>query len=471
MYFCPGCHAEVSAKVTFCGKCGYNLTNAGLMAPQTLATPPSQPHNTSTLPSIPIPPTRIIKPATKHNLTQAALTSEFDQPNQPGTVERAPLAQEKQTRTRANPSSSVGLIRPVGMHFQQTETFKNFDEHDESFVATSKAAEHWRTSWRNRQRSEAGPATSVSRGQASVAEPLLAMQDSLTRIRAIIVARHNAEAQKTGTGFWIALSLMLCLMGGLIAYIVSTYLPTTASAVPITAPMSRNIPPPSLSFQGPQLAAITQGQILHLHGENFKAGVPIIFSLDGGAPINGTNGREMSVLTSDRGAFDVAIPTTTWSPGERVVQAMDNKSGQSAYFTIQVNLTHPTANAELALAGANPLLFRVVSGTGNPADQYVTLINKNSTTELAWTAQATTDGNLSWLDIDPATAGGILQIGGTNVLRVGVNSAGLKSKATPYMGEIVFTINQTEQLTLPVELQIQDEAAELVINPNALIAC
>ena len=59
-------------------------------------------------------------------------------------------------------------------------------ENDESFVATSLAAEHWRTSWRNRQRTEAGPATIVTRGHSPVPEPLLAMQNSLLRMRAII---------------------------------------------------------------------------------------------------------------------------------------------------------------------------------------------------------------------------------------------------------------------------------------------
>jgi hypothetical protein len=97
------------------------------------------------------------------------------------------------------------------------------------------------------------------------------------------------------------------------------------------------------------------------------------------------------------------------------------------------------------------------------------LTNKNTTTAITWTAKATTHDNLSWLDIDPTTAGGKIKIGSTETLKVGINSEGLKSKATPYTGEIIFTINQTEQLTLPVELRVQNQTAELVIDPNPLV--
>jgi hypothetical protein len=353
---------------------------------------------------------------------------------------------------------------------QIEETFEDLDEYDESFVATSKAAEHWRTSWRNRQRSEAGPATSVSRGQSSVSEPLLAMQHSLARMRAIIAPQGKQQAEhEAGAGFWIAVLLMICLMAGLLAYIISTYLPGTASASLTTASVSTNISPPSLSLYGPQFAAILQGQMLHLQGKNFNAGAPIIFTLDGSTTINGTDGREMSILASDQGSFAVSLPTATWSPGDHLIQAIDNKGGQSAYFNIQVNLAHSTANTDLELSGPNPLLFQAVSGKGNPAYQYVLLTNKNTTTAITWTAKATTHDNLSWLDIDPTTAGGKIKIGSTETLKVGINSEGLKSKATPYTGEIIFTINQTEQLTLPVELQVQNQTAELVIEPNPLV--
>ncbi len=606
MYFCPRCHAEVSAEANFCVKCGYNQTNARLTA---LQTPMSeQAPNIPTVPSMPTAPTptHTVKPANKHNLANAERMSQTAPPIQHSSEEHPSLAKRNPSPIPTRPTHPTGLIRPVGMQPQQeavapdihsrstqhiptpskatpphllalipetppdiskqrpqapvttpgwpqqtaqrqpfspetplpvpeqppalqqfnrhqepptlmqampaygapntsnispawpgqprsvpheelrqsvppgievvkgrphmAETFEDFDEYDEGFVATSKAAEHWRTSWRNRQRSEAGPATSVSRGQSSVSEPLLAMQHSLARIRAIIAPQgKQQEEQRTGPGFWIAVLLMICLMAGLLAYIISTYLPDTASARLTTASASTNISPPSLSLYGPQFAAIQQGQMLHLQGKNFNAGAPIIFTLDGSMTINGTDGRQMSILASPQGSFAVSLPTATWSPGDHLIQAMDNKSGQSAYFNMQVNLAHPTANTDLALSGPNPLLFQAVSGKGNPAYQYVLLTNKNPTTEITWTARATTDDNLSWLDIDPTTTGGKIKIGGAETLKVGINSEGLKSKATPYTGEIIFTINQTEQLTLPVELQVQNQTAELVIDPNPLV--
>jgi hypothetical protein len=142
-------------------------------------------------------------------------------------------------------------------------------EGDESFVATSIAAEHWRTSWRNRQRTEAGPATTVSRGHSSVPEPLLAMQHSLLRMRAIIIPRKTK--QLNGPGFWITIVLMLCLIVGLIAYIISTYLPVAGKPVHVNTHIVAH--QPTLTIQGAALATIAQGQILHLHGENLHTGV------------------------------------------------------------------------------------------------------------------------------------------------------------------------------------------------------
>lgn len=602
MYFCPRCHAEVSAEAIFCVKCGYNQTNARLTALQTPM--PEQAPNIPTVPSMPAAPipTRTVKPASKAN------TERMPQGTQPTQhpVEEHPLAKRNPSPIPARPTHPTGLVRPVGIQPQQeavapdihsrsrqhvptpseatpphllaltpetspdvsrrrpqapittpgwppqaaqrqsfspetplpapqqpteqqqfnrqqdlptlkqatpaygapnasdtspawsgqprsvpheqlgqsappaievvkgrphiAETFEDFDKYDEGFVATSKAAEHWRTSWRNRQRSEAGPATSVSRGQSSVPEPLLAMQHSLARIRAIIAPNDKQqEEQRMGSSFWIAILLLICLMAGLLAYIISSYMPDTASARPTTVSVSTNVPLPSLSLSGPQFAAIVQGQMLHLQGKNFNAGAPIIFTLDGSTTINGTDGRQISILASPQGSFAVSLPTATWSPGDHLIQAMDNKSGQSAYFNTQVNLAHPTANTDLALSGPNPLLFQAVSGKGNPAYQYVLLTNKNPTTAITWTARAATDDNLSWLDIDPTTIGGKIEIGGAETLKVGINGEGLKGKATPYTGEIVFTINQTEQLTLPVELQVQNQTAELVIVPNPLV--
>jgi hypothetical protein len=140
---------------------------------------------------------------------------------------------------------------------------------DESFVATSIVAEHWRTSWRNRQRTEAGPATTVSRGHSSVPEPLLAMQQSLLRMRAISIP-HKTK-QLSGPSFWITIVLMLCLIAGLIAYIISTYLPVAGKPVHVNIHIVAH--QPILTIQGAALATIAQEQILHLYGENLHTGV------------------------------------------------------------------------------------------------------------------------------------------------------------------------------------------------------
>ena len=108
----------------------------------------------------------------------------------------------------------------------------DFADIDEGFIETSRAAQRWRSSWRNRQRSEAGPAMTVSRGQSSVPQPLLAMQDSLMRIRAIIAP----DTQRASPAFWMTVFLMTCLIGGLGAYIAFSYLPADNNAVRSATP-------------------------------------------------------------------------------------------------------------------------------------------------------------------------------------------------------------------------------------------
>ncbi|HKF37590.1 MAG TPA: hypothetical protein VKB35_11885, partial [Ktedonobacteraceae bacterium] len=68
----------------------------------------------------------------------------------------------------------------------------------ESFTATTKAAEHWRNSWRDRQYAEAGPAENVSRGHAAVPMPLIAMQHSFARMRAIARTKRDGRSPTFG---------------------------------------------------------------------------------------------------------------------------------------------------------------------------------------------------------------------------------------------------------------------------------
>src|SRR5581483_4660057 len=111
----------------------------------------------------------------------------------------------------------------------------------ESFAYTSKAAEHWRSSWRDLQNAEAGPAEDVSKGQASVPAPLAARKESFLRLRAIR-SKQTQDAGERNFAFWVTLFLMICLIGGLAAYIVYSYLPGTSGADRITQPASAPSP-------------------------------------------------------------------------------------------------------------------------------------------------------------------------------------------------------------------------------------
>src|SRR5438445_12614860 len=102
----------------------------------------------------------------------------------------------------------VEVVKGRPQLIEALDDFNEIEDNFESYAATSQAAERWRTSWRNRQRSEAGPATSVSRGHSEVPEPLMSMQQSFARMRAIIASSIRQNKQNSGLGFWIPISLM-----------------------------------------------------------------------------------------------------------------------------------------------------------------------------------------------------------------------------------------------------------------------
>ncbi len=288
MYYCSRCKAELPAEARFCAKCGYQRKLQQFVGPAFL-------------------PSRKQSPDTQH-------------------------ISEQQTQ-----QIPVEVVKGRPQLIEALDDFNEIEDNFESYAATSQAAERWRTSWRNRQRSEAGPATSVSRGQSEVPEPLMAMQHSFARMRAIIASSSRQNKQNSGLGFWIAILLMTSLIIGLGAFIVSTYLPNRDAALSTGAPIPTDTPQPRLRMEGPQLVSIPQGQMLRLRGENFDSGAPIIFLLDGSTAINGTNGLEISLLTSDEGTFDIAVPTAKWSIGVHLIQAKDNKNGQSAYLYIRIS--------------------------------------------------------------------------------------------------------------------------------------
>ncbi|HLI08166.1 MAG TPA: hypothetical protein VKV40_16480 [Ktedonobacteraceae bacterium] len=351
----------------------------------------------------------------------------------------------------------------------------------ESIAATSKAAERWRESWRVRQHDEAGPATSVSRGQASVSRPLLAMQHSFARMRAVILPKKEKEDRGSLT-FWISIVLMVCVIVGLGAYIISTYLPQSKNLASQVAPSS-STGQPTLSVVGTLTAAITQGQILRVQGKNFEIGDPVIFYLDTSIPINGSNGRQLTVTVGDQGTFTAAIPvSTTWSAGTHIIEAHDNRDQQDAYLNITIMLSGtPTTTGPFAFSLQNRpitmLSFTGIAGQDDPAPQHITLKNTTST-PYYWNAMAVTNDNLSWLHIDDDHTGGYIQADGSGTLGIGVWLTGLTSSKKPYSGSIIFTLNsasnpqqpqQSLQLTLPVELLVKDAPIEMVFSPNPVV--
>ncbi len=353
----------------------------------------------------------------------------------------------------------------------------SFGQSPASIAATSRAAEHWRNSWRDRQRAEAGPATKVSRGQASVPEPLLAMQKSFVRMRAIIMPGRNKQNQQnraTDFRFWMIIFLMVCLIGGLATYVVSTYLPNARLAA--TVAPSGDLPPATLTIQGSQEVTVTLGQSIQVHGEHFGANDLIAFLFDSTTPITDANGQSLSVQTNSQGTFNTTVSIgSTWTGGAHLIQALDNRTHQSAYLNIQVEMgSTPITNSdklELVVHGkriTSQLAFNAVVGQPNPNGVRITLTNITAT-NLRWSVIALADDNLGWLTLDKANTLGILGSQGEESIGVSVIANGLQSRSTPYSGRLVFTINGTEQLTLPVQLQVRYSTAEMVVSPNPVV--
>jgi hypothetical protein len=393
--------------------------------------------------------------------TVAPVQSTQDHPASTGNVDQLPTQQ-------------VPVV-DIKSQLNLNGTYTPLRSSSESFAATSRMAERWRNSWRDRQRDEAGSAEGVSRGQSSVAIPLMARQNSR---RATMSNNQKQGGRYKELGFWITVFLMVCLVAGLAVYIISIYLPNAVSGAAHVVPPSETAQP-ALSLQGPQSATIKQAQTLILHGEQFGANDTITFLLDGSTPIKDENGKIISVKASNAGRFDVSIPIqgSDWSADSHYILAVDDRTKQNAYLNIVVSpastpeVTSP--NLALSMQGKPviKLTFNAVVGQGDPNQRRVTLTN-TSRSPLHWTAMANAVHNLSWLLINDNHTSGNLNIGGTDSVGIGVLTAGLKSKplTDPYTGQIVFTINGQEQLTLPVELQVADPQPEIVFSPNPVVA-
>ncbi len=381
---------------------------------------------------------------------------------------------EQIVRVSTPPPSSIADMPTSYIPATPKPQIDSTTQMDESNIAASKAAEHWRKSWRDRQRAEAGPAVGISRGQASVPEPLMAMQHSLARMRAIILPQSKTAQQNRNTtfGFWVTVVMMICLIGGLSAYIISTYIPNTQNSSQLIS--SLGAPQPTLAVQGAKAATLLAGQTLKIHGEQFIPNHTITFILDV-TPLYDANGRQLSVQSNNHGAFDVTIPiAATQLAGTYALQAQDNRAGQHAFLDIQILPGTATVNnTTLALTMQGKpltnLAFTAVVGNNAPDEQLFTL-NNTDVTPLQWTAVATADNNQNWLLIDNGQTSGTLLGQNTDIIGVSINPTGLKSSAKPYIGHVIFTVNQKDQVILPVSLQVRDTAIEVVVNPNPIIA-
>jgi len=339
----------------------------------------------------------------------------------------------------------------------------------ESFFATSQAAEHWRSSWLERQRAEAGPAYGVTRGQASVDEPLQAMQNSFIRMRALAPLKDSEKQKsKMSFGFWTTIIMMICLIGGLSAYVIYTYLPGAPLQTQINvAPAT---PAPMLTLVGNAVPSIAAGKSLKVHGSYFGANDAITFILN--TPLTDSNGKPLSVQSSSKGDFtaNITIPTST-PAGAYALEAQDNQTGQHAFLDIQV--LSPTAQSTTdsvkatTADGTSTLKFTASPGKGNPQSQAITLKNV-SVNQVQWTVGTVTANGINWLLIENDTTVGVLNADGTATIEIGVLTTNLQNGT--YTGQVVFTIQGQGQVIVPVTLSIGDTAAQLVIVPNPVLA-
>lgn len=341
--------------------------------------------------------------------------------------------------------------------------------HPESLAATNKAAEHWHKSWVDRQRAEAGPALGITRGQASVPEPLMAMQNSFIRLRAIVLNSNQKKQDSMGFGFWVTVVMMLCLIGGLGTYIFSTYLPSAQLQTKIAT--TNDGPPAMLTLPGKTTTA-TVGQTLRVHGDYFGAHNTIIFHLNN-QTLHSIHGP---VQSSSTGSFDASFSLATTLAGSYLLEASDNQTGKHAFLSLEV-LPKPNTSAinTTALSLTNrdgqaltTVMFTIPFGQdATPPRDNVFLHNTSNDAPLQWTAAAITDDDGNWLVLDNAQTGGQIDRSGTATLGISTLATGLK--VGKYSGDIVFTVNGTGQVLLPITLQLVEASSELVINPNPLI--
>jgi len=395
-------------------------------------------------------------------------------------VQKTPVA----TSWQKSPRYDIDVIPTSGLSTEYANGNNSMSEspgkdllRPASFIATSNAAERWRKSWRDRQYAEVGPAENASRGQASVPMPLMAMQHSFARLRAFESSVNKQQGKRAvNFGTLITIFFMICLIIGLGVYIFVSYLPNSSSgATSVTSPT--NTTQPTLAVVGTASQIVKIGQSIQLQGKHFGVNQTIIFLSDTATLIVDTSGNDISIQTDNQGAFDTTILIDSqWAVGSHSIEAVDKKTSQNAFLTIQVIPagTPATTSTDLSISmDGKPvtlLKFKAVIGQANPDPQHITITN-TSGSPLTWNATMSTNNNLNWLMINDNNTLGQLAISQPHDMIISVNTVGLKSTPKiPYLGQIIFTINNNQLLTLPVQLQIIDATPEMVFSPNPIIA-
>ena len=416
-------------------------------------------------------PTRRIVPQTPQQMplrsAQRPQASVMPETSRPGSSTMRQIPQSP-VPASSRQSYEWGLGMPDTVSLSDSSPYTPYSDIDnKSLSATNKAAEQWHKSWRDRQHDEAGPAVNVSRGQASVPEPLLAMQHSIVRMRAIVMPKNKDK--QSNLGFWMIVIMMFCLFAGLISYIVSTYLPgTKLASQSITTSISHTDPTLAFQQQSSTQTSLTAGQTIHVQGASFGPNDQIIFLLDT-TTLNGT------ATTDSHGSFNatLTIPSTELA-GAYALQAQDNHTGQHAFlnFTVTSSTTN-TTSLSLSVQGnlVSSLAFTSIVGQNNPPQKNVAITNNGSTT-LQWSVSAITNDTTDWLTIADKQTGGQLDPQQSTNINVGVITQGLgvNDKNHPYKGDIIFTVANQGQVILPVQLQVVETGIEVIISPNPVTA-
>lgn len=505
MFRCPKCHTELPADARFCNKCGFNHTNAMKAVSPQQAGP--APRGATQSPSG--------SPAAQ-GLTRGYQGNQGNQPpRQPGPMppntpqSRPPVQQNSAMspqRTPAGPiqpmHQSEQIVRtstpppprtysggqvprgpqgpmpfgPQGGSQPAPSAYSSASLSVESLTATTQAAEHWRNSWRDRQRAEAGPAVGVSRGQAIVPEPLMAMQQSLMRMRSIIMP--NKRDAEVGTGqkqiYGISIVLLICFILGLGTYLASSFIPHTLAAPPTVKGLYGVLPTitVSQSVKNP-VSAGKPGQTLLVHGDNFALKSTITFSID-------TTSINTTAQTNASGSFDakVAIPSTQL-PGNYALVAQDKETGQQASMRVHVLPNGATNTTTLTLTDTQGLevknlAFTTVNGY-DPKPQVLTITNTGAT-KVTWSATIATANAQNWITLNASKTadtkygevGGAIAPDSTDTIAVNVSAMGLPSLLKKaYLGYVIFNVDQN-QLILPVSFSVQNKSLDIAVTPNPL---